>query len=125
MKNSMVSNSLHYCRLAFRYIKDCRARREFRARRIDFHVVTAVCKLGGLDVHVLLDTSSMKSFVSHKVYAQLCPKPLLAKTHQHCVSITGQPLVIVGSTQLELSFPRSGSVSYVGQFLVSSTLAPL
>ena len=69
-----------------------------------------------------LDTGSMKSFVSQEIFAQLCPKPVLAKTSQNCVGITGQPLVIAGSTQLELSFPQSGSVSYVGQFLVSSSL---
>jgi len=80
------------------------------------------CKLEGFDVCALLDTGSMKSFVSQEIFAQLCPKPVLAKTSQNCVSITGQPLVIAGSTQLELSFPHSGSVSYVGQFLVSSTL---
>ena len=80
------------------------------------------CKLGGFDICALLDTGSMKSFVSQEIYAQLCPKPVLAKTSQNCVSITGQPLAIAGSTQLELSFPHSGSVSYVGQFLVSSTL---
>ena len=80
------------------------------------------CKLGGLDAHALLDTGSMKSFVSYEVFAQLCPKPFLAMTHQNCVSITGQPLVVAGNTQLELLFPPSWSVSYVGQFLISSTL---
>ena len=64
----------------------------------------------------------MKSFVSQEVFAELCPKPLLAKTHQNCVSFTSEPLVVAGSTQLELSFLQGGSVSYVDQFLVSSTL---
>ena len=80
------------------------------------------CNLEGFDVRSLLDTGSMKSFVSQEMFAQLCPNPFLAKTSQNCVSIAGQPLVIDGSTQLELSFPHSRSVSYVGQFLVSSTL---
>ena len=80
------------------------------------------CKLEEFDVHALLDTGSMKSFGSQEIFAQLCPKPVLAKTSQNCVSITGQPIVIARSTQLELSFPHSGSVSYVGQFLASSNL---
>jgi len=80
------------------------------------------CKIDGFDVHALLDIGSMKSCASQEIFAQLCPKPVLAKTSQNCISITDQPLVIAGSTQLELSFPHSGSVSYAAQFLVSSTL---
>ena len=80
------------------------------------------CKLGVFDVRALLDAGFMKSFISQEIFTQLCPKPVLAKNSHNCVSITGQPLVIAGSTQLELFFPHIGSVSYVGQFLVSSTL---
>ena len=74
------------------------------------------------DICALLDRGSMKSFASEEIFAKLCSKPALAKISQNCVSITDQPLVFARSTQFELSFPDSGSVFYVGQFLVSSTL---
>ena len=80
------------------------------------------CNFGGIFVHSLLDTGSMKSFINQDVFERLHPRPPLGRTFHNCISITGQPLVIAGSTKLELSFPNSESVHYVGQFLVPSTL---
>ncbi len=81
-----------------------------------------LCHLGGIDVHALIDTGSMKSFVSKSVFDRLLPRPVLGQNTHNCVSITGQPLDIAGITQLEMSFPGSSSCSYTGTFLVSATL---
>ena len=74
------------------------------------------CNLGGISVHALLDTGSMKSFISQDVFERLHPRPPLGKTFHNCISITGQPLVIAGSTKLELSFPNSESVNMLVSF---------
>ena len=84
------------------------------------------CRLSGVDVHALIDTGSMKPFISSSVFNSISPRPVLSTDTQNCISITGQPLQVSGTTPLELSFPCSGSVAYSGNFLVSSTLfAPL
>ena len=81
-----------------------------------------LCNLGGVDVHALIDTGSMKSFISQHVFERLLLQPVLAQTTHKCVSITGQPLDIAGTTQLDMSFPSISSLSYPGTFLISSTL---
>ena len=81
-----------------------------------------LCNLGGVDVHALIDTGSMKSFITQHVFEILLPQPVLAQTTHKCVGITGQPLDIAGTTQLDMSYPCISPLSYPGTFLVSSTL---
>ena len=84
------------------------------------HVVS--CNLGGIDVHALLDTGSMKSFISQELFDQFHLLPALSQTFHNCVSITGQALDSAGTTVLDLSFPSQGTILYSGTLIVSSTL---
>ena len=83
---------------------------------------TIQCQLGGVDVHALIDTGSMKSFVSKTVFDGMRPLPVLKNSNSTCIGITGEPLHVEGTIHTELSFPSSGSAPYSGDFLVSSNL---
>ena len=80
------------------------------------------CDLGGVDVHALIDTGSMKSFVSKHIFDKMRPLPVISNSISSCISITGEPLKIEGTIHTQLSFPCSGSAPYSGIFLVSSNL---
>ena len=80
------------------------------------------CDLGGVDVHALIDTGSMKSFVSKHIFDKMRPLPVISNSISSCISITGEPLKIEGTIHTQLSFPCSGSAPYSGTFLVSSNL---
>ena len=80
------------------------------------------CVLGGVCVSALIDTGSMTSFVSKRVFHSIQPPPYLQSSPQTCISITGEPLQIEGTTHLPLIIPGNGSSSYTGNFTVSSTL---
>ena len=80
------------------------------------------CSLGGILVQALIDTGSMKSFITRQIYEQLRPKQEVQPTAQRCYGITGQPLPVHGTVQTTLSFPNNPIVSYPGDFLVSDHL---
>ena len=80
------------------------------------------CSLGGVLVQALIDTGSMKSFITRQIYEQLRPKQEVQPTAQRCYGITGQPLPVHGTVQTTLSFPNNPIVSYPGDFLVSDHL---
>ena len=80
------------------------------------------CVLSGVCVSALIDTGSMKSFVSKRVFHSIQPPPYLQSSPQTCISITWEPLQIEGTTHLPLIIPGNGSSSYTGNFTVSSTL---
>lgn len=82
-----------------------------------------MCQLGGVDVHALIDTGSMKSFVSKTVFDRMRPLPVLHRDSPNCIGITGEPLQVAGTIQADLLFsPGSTAVPYSGHFLVSSNL---
>ncbi len=80
------------------------------------------CSLGNMNVKALIDTNSMKSFFSQQVFAELQPQPKLHPFTSNCVGITFQPLHILGTAQVKLSFPCNGFHSYPDDFQVSSNL---
>ena len=81
------------------------------------------CFLDGVLVRALLDTGSMKSFISHNVQAILdFNDSLLDKTSaQQCVSITGDNLNILGQLNTVVKFSNS-KVTYASDFLVSENI---
>ena len=80
------------------------------------------CTVGGVDVHALIDTGSMVSFISSHVFESVQPRPVLHQNRPNCISITGQLLPVDGTTQLGLSFQTHSSVVYNCNFLVSANL---
>ena len=80
------------------------------------------CLINGFNVPALIDTGSMKSFVSQDVFDLIKPIPVWIGGPHQCVGITGQPFDICGAIQLDLSFSSDDSVSYPGTYLVSSNL---
>ena len=84
-------------------------------------------KVNGVLVRALIDTGSMKSFISSRVYAELRPRPpgdVFAGNS--CVSITGQPLSGEGVVHASLELSCGEKVNYAGTFLVcSNLLSPL
>ena len=82
-----------------------------------------LCKVNGVLVRALIDTGSMKSFISSRVYAELRPRPPIdVFAGNSCVSITGQPLSVEGVVHASLELSCGEGVSYAGTFLVSSNL---
>ena len=81
------------------------------------------CFLDGVLVRALLDTGSMKSFISHNVQAILdFDDSLVDKTSaQQCVSITGDNLNILGQLNTVVKFSNS-KVTYASDFLVSDNI---
>ena len=79
--------------------------------------------LVGVYVDALLDTGSMRSFVSDKVHAIFDFNNLLSSYvgHARFVSITGDPLDIKCSVGCSVKFPNSKYL-YHGNFLVSSNI---
>ena len=86
-----------------------------------------ICKVNGVLVRALIDTGSMKSFISSRVYAELRPRPPIdVFASNSCVSITGQPLSVEGVVHASLELSCGEGVSYAGTFLVcSNLLSPL
>ena len=83
------------------------------------------CTLAGVSVSALIDTGSMKSFMSRAVFDKILPTLTLATFNSNCIGVTGQPLSIDGSAQARLSFPGcNSSSSYLGTFLVSPNIFP-
>ena len=84
-----------------------------------------LCKVNGVLVRALIDTGSMKSFISSRVYAGFRPRPHIdVFAGNSCVSITGQPLRVDGVVQASLQLSCGEGVSYTGSFLVCSNLLP-
>ena len=81
-----------------------------------------VCHFGTSNLSALVDTGSMKSFISFDAFEQIEPKPALHTVSQQCFGINGQPLHVEGGVQAAFSFPCSNNVSYTGDFLVSRHL---
>lgn len=52
---------------------------------------------GGVDVHTLIDSGSMNSFVSKHVFDQMRPLQVISNSISSCISITGEPLKIEGT----------------------------
>ena len=78
--------------------------------------------LGGVLVQALIDTGSMKSFITRQIYEQLRSKQEVQSNAQRCYGITGQPLPVHWTVQTTLSFPNNPIVSYPSGFLVSDHL---
>ena len=81
------------------------------------------CLIDGVPVNALLDTGSMKSFISDKVHNIFdfdCGR-LDNSQSQHCTSITGGDLHIAGTVSTSMTFSRSKH-NYHTSFLVSSNI---
>ena len=74
------------------------------------------------DVQALVDTRSMKSFISERVFKKFSPSNVLSPAPSNCIGITGRPLDIAGIVHLELSFPGGTLHPYTGNFSVSPSL---
>ena len=72
------------------------------------------CKLGGVDVQALVDTGSMKSFISERVFKKFSQSNVLSPAPSNCIGITGRPLDIAGIVHLEFSFPGVLSIRTLG-----------
>ena len=89
------------------------------------------CLLDGVQVPALIDTGSMKSIISSRVFDRINetsalmkkPPPIPRGTANTCVAITGQPLNSTCSIAVPLSFPGS-SFMYRGEFLVCANVLP-
>ena len=81
------------------------------------------CFVDGVPVNALVDTGSMKSFISDRVHNIIdfnCAK--LNKSHaQRCTSITGGDLDITGTISAHVTFQRSKYI-YHSSFLVTSNI---
>ena len=91
------------------------------------------CVLEGVQIPALIDTGSMKSIISSRVFERISetsahekqPPPPIRNTSNVCLSITGQPLNSSFSIAASLSFPGS-DFTYQGDFLVcDNVLLPL
>ena len=81
------------------------------------------CSVSGVHIRALIDTGSMKSFISAPIFNKISSLPVLEHNAPQCIRITGQQMFVEGTTQLELSFQgASMSASYECQFIVSSSL---
>ena len=81
------------------------------------------CLIDGVPVNALLDTGSMKSFISDKVHNIFdfdCGR-LDKSQSQRCTSITGGDLHIAGTVSTSVTFSRSKH-NYHSSFLVSSNI---
>ncbi len=81
------------------------------------------CFVDGVPVNALIDTGSMKSFVSDRIYNIIdfnCAK-LNKSQAQRCTSITGGDLDIAGTISAQVTFQRSKHM-YHSSFLVTSNI---
>lgn len=63
----------------------------------------------------------MKSFITDKVHAILdFDNARVRKQTVRCMSITGNPLTIIGSLEASVKFNKSAS--FIGEFLISSNI---
>ena len=81
------------------------------------------CFVDGVPVNALVDTGSMKSFISDRIHNIIdfnCAK--LSKSHaQRCTSISGGDLDITGTIFAHVTFQRSKHI-YHSSFLVTSNI---
>ena len=81
------------------------------------------CSVSGVHIRALIETGSMKSFISAHIFKKISPRPVLEHNAPQCISITGQQMFVEGTTQLKLSFQGAPlSASYQCQFIASSSL---
>ena len=83
------------------------------------------CKVNSVLVRALIDTGSMKSLISSRIYGEIRPRPpidVFAKSN--CISITRQPLAVMGVVQANLQLSCGDECAYEGTFLVCSKLLP-
>ncbi len=81
------------------------------------------CFVDGVPVNALIDTGSMKSFVSDRIHNIIdfnCAK-LNKSQAQRCTSITGGDLDIAGTISAQVTFQRSKHM-YHSSFLVTSNI---
>ena len=91
--------------------------------KIDISHPFVDCFIDGVRVRALLDTGSMKSFISQNVQRIIDFNNSLLDTScaQTCVSITGDKLHILGQLNTIVKFCHS-KVAYLGDFLVSDNI---
>lgn len=93
--------------------------------KIDINHPFVDCQLDGIPVRALVDTGSMKSFISYNAQRTIDFNDSLLDTSsaQQCVSITGDKLNILGQIRTVVNFSKSKSkVAYTSDFLVSDNI---
>lgn len=95
--------------------------------KIDFSLPTQPfiqCLINNVEVHALIDTGSMRTFISNKIHSVIDFDNSLINTTvaERCVSITGGSLSILGHLTANVKFPKS-KVTYKGRFLVSNNIS--
>ena len=81
------------------------------------------CFIDNVEVHALIDTGSMRTFISSRIHNIDFDRTLINTTvEERCVSITGGSLNILGHLNANVRFPKSKNV-HEGQFLVSNNIS--
>ena len=62
------------------------------------------CSLGGIEVHPLIDTGSMKSFITRQIYEQLRLKQQLANNPQNAMALLVNAFRCRGQCELHCIF---------------------
>ena len=82
------------------------------------------CFINNVEVHALIDTGSMRTFISNKIHNIIDFDGTLIDTtvEERCVSITGGSLNILGHVNANVKFPKSKR-AHKGRFLVSDNIS--
>ena len=79
------------------------------------------CQVGVVEVNALIDTGSMRTFISDNIQKiiDLDGETLDTSVPERCISITGGSLQILGRLPADVTFCKSKNKKlYVGNFLV-------
>ena len=81
------------------------------------------CFINNVEVHALIDTGSMRTFISSRIHNIDFDRTLINTTvEERCVSITGGSLNILGHLNANVRFPKSKN-AHEGRFLVSDNIS--
>lgn len=81
-----------------------------------------VCNIEGVNVQALVDTGSMKSFISKDIHTIIdFDNSRVDKSEERCNSITGDSLHIFGNITANFKFPSS-RYTYSNNFIISSNI---
>lgn len=82
------------------------------------------CFINNVEVHALIDTGSMRTFINNKIHNIIDFDSTLIDTtvEERCVSITGGSLNILGHVNANVKFPKS-KTAHKGRFLVSDNIS--
>ena len=85
------------------------------------HQPLILCSVSGVHVRALIDTGSMKSFISAPIFNKINLPSVLEHDSPHCISITGQQMFVEGTPQLELLFQGASMSALISVSLLSES----